>query len=288
MTRTGRVRVVKNAGLVLGAGVVLSGVAGVAAAGGEEKPAVAVTAPQPSARAASSGAATPAPAAVRERLVGVWRLNPELSEDPRAKMREGGGHGPGGGPGGGGEGGPGGGGPGGGGPGGGGPGGGGPPPGGGGRGGGPPGGGGGGGGWSGDGGHGGRGMAGGPEGGPRGPGGADLVPPIAFEDQLTVTNLEPEITMIDAEGGIRRLHADGRSYKDSNGFEVKTRWEESALVVETKTGRERTRETWSVADAPRRLTVVVKADRPFGGEVTVRRVFDATTVEAARKPEPPR
>ena len=131
-------------------------------------------------------------------------------------------------------------------------------------------------------------MAGGPEGGPRGPGGAEFVRPIAFEDQLTVANLEPEITMIDADGGIRRLHADGRSYKDSNGFEVKTRWEESALVVETKTGRGRTRETWSVADAPRRLTVVVKADRPFGGELTVRRVFDATTVEAARRPEPPR
>ena len=276
MTRTGRVRVVRNAGLVLGAGVVLSGAVGIAAAAGDEKAAVAVTASRPSALAASSGTATPDPAAVRERLVGVWKLNPELSEDPRAKMREGGGHGPGGGRDGGGEGGPGGGGP---------------PPGGGGRGGGPPGGGGGGGGWGGGGGHGGHGghgMAGGPEGGPRGPGGADLVRPIAFEDQLTITNLEPEITMIDAEGGIRRLHADGRSYKDSNGFEVKTRWEESALVVETKTGRGRTREAWSVADAPRRLTVVVKADRPFGGEVTVRRVFDATTVEAARKPEPPR
>jgi len=54
VTRKGRVRVVRAAGLVLGAGVVLSGVAGIAAAAGEEKPAVAVTAPQAAARAASS------------------------------------------------------------------------------------------------------------------------------------------------------------------------------------------------------------------------------------------
>jgi hypothetical protein len=107
---------------------------------------------------------------------------------------------------------------------------------------------------------------------------------MAFNDQVTVTNLQPEITMVDPEGEIRRLHADEKSYKDSSGSEVKTRWDGASLVVETKAVRGKVRETWSVSDSPRRLTVLVKMDRPFGGEVTVKRVFDASTAEDARRP----
>jgi hypothetical protein len=252
---------VTRAGLVLGAGaVLLAGGVALPRAEGDEQPA-----PPPAVQAAAQKTA-PAPEAAREKLVGVWMLNAELSDDPRVKMREGGGgRGPGG-PGGGGYGDPGGGGYG-------------PPGGGGGRGAGPPGGG------------GGRGGMGGGMGGPSGPGGPPdggaYAQPMAFGDQVTVTNLQPEITMIDPEGEIRRLHADEKAYKDSSGSEVKTRWEGAFLVVETKTGRGKVRETWSVTDSPRRLTVLVKMARPFGGEISVKRVFDASTIEAARRPPSP-
>jgi hypothetical protein len=239
---------VKCAGLAIWAGAVLA----VAAleppvlAGGDEKVA--------------------APSATREKLVGVWKLNPELSEDPRAKMTEGsqgGGRGPGGSGGAGGRGG----GPGGGAPAGGGFGG----P----SGGGPPGGPG-----------GGRGSGGVPGGGPPGEGG--FARPMAFGPQVTVTNLAPEITMIDPDGEIRRLHADNKAYRDSSGSEVKTRWEEASLVVETKTGRGTVKETWAVTGPPLRLTVLVRMNRPFGGgDVTVKRVFDHATLDAARPSEAP-
>jgi len=252
--------VVTRAGLVLGVGAVLfAGGAALARAAGDEKPAAPASAP------AAERKAVPAPA--RESLVGVWKLNAELSEDPRAKMREGSaGRGPGGGgPGGGGE-----------------PGGGGARPHGGGGWGGHPGGGGGHGGMGrGMGGHGGAGEPGGP------PDGSTFARPVAFDDQITVTNIQPEITMIDHDGEIRRLHADEKAYKDSNGSEVKTLWEGAFLVVETKTGRGTVRETWSVAESPRRLTVLVKMERPFGGEISVKRVFDASTIEAARRPPSP-
>jgi hypothetical protein len=42
-----------------------------------------------------------------------------------------------------------------------------------------------------------------------------------------------------------------------------------------------------VASDPRRLTVLVRVDRPFGGEVTVKRVFDPSGPEAARREEKP-
>jgi len=203
-------------------------------------------------------------AAAQQKLVGAWKLNAERSEDPRAKMREaGGGRVPGGMPGG-----PGGGGPGGmpGGPGGGKPG--------------SPGGG----GWGG--GTGARGVpptSGAPQSGGR-LGDASFTRPIAFGEELTVTNLTPEITMVDPEGEIRRLHADNKGYKDSSGLEVKTRWEGARLVVETKTGRGLVKETWSVDDDPRRLTVLVRMDNPSGGAaVSVRRVFDPAVTAAERE-----
>jgi hypothetical protein len=109
---------------------------------------------------------------------------------------------------------------------------------------------------------------------------------MAFGSEVTVTNLTPEITMIDPDGAIRRLHADNKGYKDSSGFEVKTRWDEAALVVETKTGRGSIKETWTVTDDPRRLTVLIRMDRPSGSPVTVKRVFDPTEPGPSGRPGP--
>jgi hypothetical protein len=187
------------------------------------------------------------PAALRQQLVGEWKLNPELSEDPREKMRqaraEGGGS-----PGGGG-------------------------------------------GWGHGGGYGGGhgGYGGGRGGGYRGGGaeqqggesGTARTPLMVFSsERITVTNIEPEVTMLDPDGEQRQLHADDQSYKDANGADVKARWDKSKLVVETKTGRGSMKETWSVGQDPRRLTVLVEIRRPYGGDVSVKRVFDPLAADS--------
>jgi hypothetical protein len=195
--------------------------------------------------------------AARQQLVGRWKLNPELSEDPREKMRQA--HGEGGQPGGGG-----------------------------GRGGGGWGGGGGGGGWHGH-GHGGGGGGYGGHGGQSGqtaPGAesAGRTRSMAFTaSEITVTNLEPGVTMLDPEGEVRQLHPDDKGYKDDSGTEVKARWEASRLVVETKTQGGSAKETWTVGADPRRLTVLLEIKRSFGGEVTVKRVFDPVATDAAAR-----
>jgi hypothetical protein len=227
--------------------LMLTGLAGVAAL--SLAPRRAPAAEKPTAAAVEAG---------RQALVGEWKLNTELSDDPRAKMREarrgGGDRGWGGGGGRGGGGGWGGG-----------------------RGGGGWGGGRGGGGW------GGRRGGGAGEGGPRGAGAPDPSRTMLFSaSQITVTNLTPELTILAPDGAIRRLHADGKSYKDDNGTEVKTRWDDSRLLVETKTQRGQIKETWAVTSDPRRLQVQLEIDRPFGDAVKIKRVFDAVDPNAPK------
>ena len=208
--------------------------------------------------AADKPANAEATQAVRQQLVGEWKLNAELSEDPREKMRQArgdGGGSPGGGGGGGGWGG-------------------------GGRGGGGWGGGGhgGGGGWGG-GGHGGRGSGGGGGQGTS-PSQTSLRSMLFTASQITVANLDPEVTILDPQGEVRHLHADDKAYKDESGTEVKAKWDGGHLVVETKTDRGSSKETWTVGSDPRRLTVQVQIKRSFGGEVSVKRVFDPATPDA--------
>jgi hypothetical protein len=194
-------------------------------------------------------------------LVGEWKLNPELSEDPREKMRQArgeGGHPDGGGPPGGG--------------------------GGGGRGG----------GWSGHGGgsghhggghgggypgHGGSGGQGDSQGEPSAEGGGRASSMAFTASRITVTNLEPEVTMLDPEGEVRQLHPDDKAYKDDSGRETKAKWEAKRLVVETKTQRGSTKETWTVGADPRRLTLLLEVRRTSGGSVTIKRVFDPVSID---------
>ncbi len=191
-------------------------------------------------KAADDGAAV----AARQQLVGEWKLNPELSEDPFAKMRqareEGGGGGGGWG-------------------------------GGGGRGGG-------GGGWGGGGGHhGGHGGGYGHSGGgaqQSGQSGGYARSMMLTASQITVTNIDPEVTVLDPDGQMRRFQADDKEHKDDAGNEVKAKWDADRLVVETKGERGTTRETWSVGADPRRLTVLLEIKRSSGGSVSVKRVFD--------------
>ena len=174
--------------------------------------------------------------AAGQQLVGEWKLNPELSEDPSAKMRQArseGGH-----PGGWG-----------------------------------------GGGWGGGrgghhGGHGGGYGGSGGEGAPRGEGGGPVRSMMLTASQIMVTNIDPEVTILDPEGQIRRFQADDKAYKDDAGTEVKAKWEAGRLVVETKGERGSTKETWTVSADPRRLTVLLDIKRSYGREVTVKRVYD--------------
>jgi hypothetical protein len=196
-----------------------------------------------------------------QQLVGEWRLNPELSEDPREKMRQA--RGEGGRPDGGGP----------------------PPEGGGGWGGGGGGraggsghhGGGHGGGYP---GHGGPGGEGDGPGGPPAEGGGHASAMPFTASRITVTNLEPEVTMLDPDGEVRRLHADDKAYKDDDGTEVKAKWDTKRLVVETKSRRGSSKETWTVGADPRRLTLLLEVRRPSGGTVTVKRVFDPVSTDA--------
>jgi hypothetical protein len=193
---------------------------------------------------ASQPASDQAAGAGRLQLVGEWKLNPELSEDPREKMRQAraeGGRPEGGAPGGGG------------------------------------------GGWGGHGsghGHGAPGGQGRGQNRPQGDAEGRWRSMLLTASRITVTNLEPEVTMLDPEGDLRRLHADDKAYKDDTGTEVKARWDASRLVVETKTQAGSIKETWTVDSDPRRLTVLLELRRSSGEGVTFRRVFDPIARDA--------
>jgi hypothetical protein len=190
------------------------------------------------------------PVAEKAALVGHWKLNPELSEDPREKMRQameggGGGRFPRG-PGGGGMG----------------------------R---PPGGYGGGGDWGGAGGGMGRHGR-----GQEGEGGEGRRPPaMAFltATELTVTNIEPQVSIVEPEGLVRNLQTDGKKHETSSGGEVKARWDGDRLLVETKSERGQVKETWSVSPETRRLTIELQIQGGGMPPVSVKRVFDPAKVD---------
>ncbi len=177
-------------------------------------------------------------------LAGRWKLNPELSEDARAKMREametgraGGSDGGGGGFGGRGRGG---------------------------------------------GGRGGRGSGGMGGGGREARSGAGGDPREAMREifeapaELAITPTESEVVILEKDGRLRTLHTDGNKYKAEGGAaEVQTRWDGTKLVVETRSERgPRITETFDVAPDPARLTVTLKIDGSRGPTVTVKRVYD--------------
>ncbi len=160
----------------------------------------------------------------RQALVGQWKLNPDLSEDPREKMQEamqkrsdGGGGGMGGG------------------------------------------------GLGRPGGIGGAGMGrpggGGGTGRPGGMGGGGgrgaeegRWPPmmsVFSAKELTITHITPAVAIVEPDGLVRTLQPDGEKYQAEHAEgEVRTRWKDARLVVETKTERGRVKETWSVSPRP--------------------------------------
>jgi len=187
------------------------------------------------------------PAGASPDLGGRWKFNPELSDDAKAKMREaregqGGGRGPGAGGMGGGRGG----------------------------------------GMGGRGGGMGGGRAGGTGGGrgPGNPGGGDATESMraVFEApvEMSITPTEAEIVILEKDGRLRMLHADGKKYKIEGGnAETKTRWEAGKLVVETSNPMGgRVDETFEVAPDRSKLTVTVRVEGSRMSGLTLKRIYD--------------
>jgi hypothetical protein len=206
---------------------------------------------------AASPAASPAPAE-RPSFSGRWLFNKDKSDDPREKMREAragqgsGGYGGGGGshphgghaPGGGGYGG-----------------------------------GGYGGGGYGGGGHRGGGSGGGEQGGDHSEG-ASRSSFFEVPTEMTITQTETEIAILDKDGGLRTLHPDGKKYKDDMGNEVKTQWENGRLIVETQRQQgPKFTETFDAVGTERQLVVTLRFQGQSFGPVSIRRVYDPPKAE---------
>jgi hypothetical protein len=241
---------------LLAMGIMVAATAGAPDQGSQAPPETAPTASQ-AATPAASPAAAPA-ASDHPSFSGRWLFNKDKSDDPREKMREArGGQGSGGYGGGGGGGYHGGHRPGGGGYGGGGYGGGG----------------------YGGGGHHGSGSGGGDQGGDRT---ASASRSSFFEvpTEMTITQTETEIAILDKEGALRTLHPDGKKYKDDSGNEVKSQWQNGHLVVETQRQQgSKFTETFDVGGAERQLVVTLAFQGQSFGPVTIRRVYDPPTTQ---------
>ena len=123
-------------------------------------------------------------------------------------------------------------------------------------------------------------WAGNPWTGPHGRGGlrlavgARIEPERVFTPSLfTVTNLVPEVTILEVDGGVRRLRADATPHRAANGMETTARWNGGRLVVETRTRGGRIVETWSASLEPRRLEILLQVAQCRGGTTSLRRVF---------------
>jgi hypothetical protein len=179
---------------------------------------------------------------------GTWKLNADLSEDPREKMRDA--RGSSGGRGGGGFGGRGGGGG----------------FGGGGRGG------------MEGGGMGGGGRRGGGDSGDRGVDGATrLGETLAAQKVLTISHKDPELVIRDLNGRSRTFFTDARKLEEERAegtAKIQTKWKDRTVVVVTKVGSRETTETFERAADGSHLFLTTKID---GGRapLSFRRVYDA-------------
>jgi hypothetical protein len=97
---------------------------------------------------------------------------------------------------------------------------------------------------------------------------------------MTITHTEAEIAVLEKDGRLRTLHPDGQKYKTDTGGEIKTRWDNERLIVETKRDRgPSVTETLGLSADGKRLVVTLRLEARSSGPVTVRRVYDAETAE---------
>jgi hypothetical protein len=146
----------------------------------------------------------------------------------------------------------------------------------------------GGGGGYGGGGYGGGGRGG--EGGSQGGGqqqGESMRAMLDAPEELNITQTDTEIAILDKDGVIRTLHPDGKKYKSESGDrEIKTWWDGSRLLVETKRsdGGPKITEAYAMQGDKGPLTVTLQIETRMAGTVSVKRVYDPVTADA---PAPP-
>ena len=120
---------------------------------------------------------------------------------------------------------------------------------------------------------------GGPGGGGR-PGGREPGDTMraVFEppEELSITQTPAEVAVEALYGDLRVFRPNGKKSKAENGtVERVAEWKAGTLVVETKNRLgQKIRETWSLADAGKRLTIDVKIDAPVGPGLSLVRVYD--------------
>ena len=111
---------------------------------------------------------------------------------------------------------------------------------------------------------------------------------IFMPSRLTVTNLTPEITILEPDGAVRRLRADATPHRARSGAEMTAHWDGGRLVVETRTPRGRVVESWSASPEPRRLEVLLQVAQGSGQATAVRRVFSSVERRATVAETPSR
>jgi len=136
---------------------------------------------------------------------------------------------------------------------------------------------------------GGRGGFGGGGGRPRGEGGEGearrgrmLAPP----EELTITQEDPGIRIVEKEARNRLVVADGKSHKDDRGTEVKASWSDEQLIVESKRDGRKTREAFVRAREGAQIHVLLEFETPFGDKIKARRVYDRAEPAPAAAPAP--
>jgi len=95
-------------------------------------------------------------------------------------------------------------------------------------------------------------------------------------EELFISVGGAEVEIEEAFGRTRLLRPNGRTYKTENGLaELRTRWEEGELRIETKRGRQgKVEETWTLGPDRNRIEIQLKLDLGRGPDLKLRRVYD--------------
>ena len=129
---------------------------------------------------------------------------------------------------------------------------------------------------------------GGPGEGRGGPGGAERMQ--AHYRTLQITYDEPALQVEYGDERGETFYTDDRKVKRDTGerglVEVRAKWKDNRVVVERETGRGKATETFELSPDGRRLVVTSKLNGPMGS-VTIKRVYDPDTGEAAPAEPPP-
>lgn len=126
--------------------------------------------------------------------------------------------------------------------------------------------------------------------GPGGPPGGDSVSSgregmrslLEPAEEIVVRQSESEITIEEAFGRLRRLHADGKKHKTDNGNrEIRTYWKDGKLRVETRGAPGGiVTETWERVPDGSRLILMVRVEGGPGGKLELKRIYDRTEAAA--------